>query len=75
MKKLIEIDDEKQAVVPRELLEAAIEYMEYKHSGDPWEEDARAMGEMWLDVLKSVRGCPAGNAAYCAGGDRYRSAT
>ena len=56
MKKLIEIDDEKQAVVPRELLEAAIEYMEYKHSGDPWEEDARAMGEMWLDVLKSVRG-------------------
>ena len=22
------------------------DYLEYEHSGDPWEEDARAMGEM-----------------------------
>ena len=36
----------------KELLECAIDYIEYEHSGDPWEEDRRAMGEMMLDDLK-----------------------
>jgi len=34
-----------------ELLAAAIDYVSYEHSGDPWEEDARARGEMDLDEL------------------------
>ena len=29
-----------------------VEYTEYEHSGDPWEEDARAMGEMSIDDFK-----------------------
>lgn len=29
------------------------DYHEYQHSGDPWEEDARAMGEMDIDYLKN----------------------
>ncbi|WP_299078967.1 hypothetical protein [uncultured Paraglaciecola sp.] len=35
------------------LMEAAIEYCEYQHDGDPWTEDSRAMGEMMLDDIKS----------------------
>jgi len=35
-----------------ELLNAAVEYAEYKHDGDPWSEDARVMGEMELDDLR-----------------------
>ncbi len=35
-----------------ELLSAAIDYVEYEHDGDPWSEDARAMGEMDLDDLR-----------------------
>lgn len=34
-----------------ELFKAATEYVEYKHSGDPFEEDARVMKEMTLDDL------------------------
>jgi hypothetical protein len=34
-----------------ELLYAAIEYHEYEHDGDPWTEDARAMGEMTIDDM------------------------
>jgi hypothetical protein len=34
-----------------ELLAAAIDYVSYEHDGDPWSEDARAMGEMDLDDL------------------------
>lgn len=33
------------------LLEAAEEYITYEHDGDPWSEDARAMGEMELDDI------------------------
>ena len=46
----------KTVMVPVELLEAAIEYMEYTHNGDPYEEDARAMGEMGLDDIKHKYG-------------------
>jgi len=35
-----------------ELLKAAIEYRDYEYDGDPWAEDARAMGEMTLDDMK-----------------------
>ena len=35
------------------MLNAIIDYAEYEYSGDPWEEDARAMGEMEIDALKS----------------------
>lgn len=34
-----------------ELLGAAVEYQEYEHDGDPWSEDARAMGEMIIDDM------------------------
>ena len=33
-------------------VDAITEYHEYEHDGDPWTEDARAMGEMWLDELE-----------------------
>ncbi len=33
-------------------LQAIEEYQSYEYSGDPWEEDARAMGEMSLDEMK-----------------------
>ena len=36
-----------------EMLEVIKEYREYEHDGDPWTEDARAMGEMSLDELSS----------------------
>ena len=35
------------------LLNAAIDYVEYKHDGDPYMEDARAMNEMELDDLNN----------------------
>jgi len=35
------------------LLNAVIDYLEYEHDGDPWTEDARAMGEMAIDQLKN----------------------
>lgn len=35
------------------LLNAAIDYVNYKHDGDPYEEDARAMNEMELDDLNN----------------------
>ena len=46
--------DDINAVVSafKELYAASLEYIEYEHSGDLWEEDARAMGEMSLDDLK-----------------------
>lgn len=34
------------------LLKAAAEYVDYEHDGDPWTEDARAMGEMTLNDMK-----------------------
>ena len=36
----------------RVLYLACIDYVEYRHDGDPWSEDRRAMGEMDLDDLK-----------------------
>lgn len=33
------------------LLEAVMEYVTYKHDGDPYSEDARTMGEMTLNEL------------------------
>ena len=44
----------------KECISVIVDYTEYEHSGDPWEEDARAMGEMSIDdferqgKLKSV---------------------
>lgn len=38
-----------------ELLVAAVEYHEYEWDGDPWTEDARAMGEMILDNISAER--------------------
>ena len=38
------------------LLSAAKEYWEYEHDGDPFAEDARAMGEMTLDEIKPRSG-------------------
>lgn len=35
----------------KDLLGAAVEYRDYEHDGDPWTEDARAMGEMRLDGM------------------------
>lgn len=32
--------------------DAIDEYQTYEHDGDPWTEDARAMGEMTLDDMK-----------------------
>jgi len=37
------------------LLSASQEYWDYTHDGDPWTEDARAMGEMTLDEIKRQR--------------------
>ena len=38
----------------RELLSAAIEYLEYEHNGDPYTEDARVMKEMRLNKLDQL---------------------
>ena len=35
----------------KKMLSVLIDYKEYEWSGDPWEEDARAMGEMEADDL------------------------
>jgi len=37
----------------KECFGAIKQYHEYEHDGDPWTEDARAMGEMDLDYFKS----------------------
>ncbi len=34
-----------------DMLAGIIDYVEYKHDGDPWAEDARAMGEMELNEM------------------------
>ena len=33
----------------KRLIEAVEEYLNYEHSGDPFEEDSRVMGEMAID--------------------------
>lgn len=37
------------------LLKAVQEYWDYDHNGDPYTEDARAMGEMELDDIEAER--------------------
>lgn len=34
------------------VIEAVEDYINYKHSGDPWEEDARVMQEMFIDSFR-----------------------
>ena len=34
----------------KRLIQAVEEYINYDHSGDPWEEDSREMGEMSLNA-------------------------
>ena len=45
-------DNERLRELLKTLLPAVIDYWDYKWSGDPYEEDARQMGEMELDRLK-----------------------
>lgn len=49
------VDKELVTELLNKLYPAIVEYWDYKHSGDPWEEDAREMGEMSLDILKRDR--------------------
>lgn len=44
--------DEPVTTALREALAVIEDYLTYEHSGDPWEEDARAMGEMDIDDYK-----------------------
>lgn len=30
-----------------------MDYSDYEHDGDPWSEDARAMGEMDIDAMRN----------------------
>ena len=57
--KALEAAEQSRQDMHTELVEALracigviVEYTEYEHSGDPWEEDARAMGEMSIDDFK-----------------------
>lgn len=50
-KQRLEILNLKAAV--KVLYVAAKDYIDYEHDGDPWTEDARAMGEMLIDDISS----------------------
>ena len=49
-----EIVEQHQALAGalKEALDVIEDYLNYQHSGDPYEEDARAMGEMGIDEYK-----------------------
>ena len=46
------------------------DYLEYEHDGDPWTEDARAMGEMEIDDYKSDGRLDRAEAILAAAGEQ-----